>query len=150
VLPILEYGLGTLTFTITEMKKLEGVQKKITKSICFSIYTEWVHGYENRLKLLNLMSVGNRYFYKIVQIIGKHKLKQGYTPYSVDNVTFKDTRLDGTMASLPFTRLHHTDHWVINTAVTEYNKLPVTIRNLNKFNEFRKACKEHYLKKSQQ
>jgi hypothetical protein len=147
VLPVLEYGLGTLTLTITEMRKMEGVQKKITKSICFSLHGEWVHGYQNRLTLLHLMSIQNRYHYKIVQIIGKHKLKQGHIPYSVEKVTFKETRLDGMVASLPFTRLHHTDQWVIHTAATEYNKLPVAIRNLETLSEFKKECKNYYLHK---
>jgi hypothetical protein len=148
VLPILEYGVATFTPTASDMQKIEMVQKKITKSITFHLHKEVISGYHNRLSRLKLMSIQNRFYFKIVQMIFKQKIGWGYIASSIETVVFKDVRVEGNIASVPFTRLRHTDQWVISTAVDQFNKLPRYIREGEHFSKFKRECRLYYLNSS--
>lgn len=148
VLPVLEYGLCTITLSQTDMNRLERVQKKISKSISYHLCQDGIQGYNNRLQRLNLMSITNRYYFRLTQMIAKRKFNYSSLPLTVNVVTFKATRTDGEIAQFPFTSLHHTDKWVVCTAVTEYNRLPKTIRGLGKLSLFKQHCRSHYYTKS--
>jgi len=59
ILPILEYSNLCLTYNSTQSDRLEKIQKRITKFICFRLNKYYLN-YDQRLEFLNMFSKTER------------------------------------------------------------------------------------------
>ena len=73
ILPILEYSNLCLTYTLTQSKRIESVQKRITKFICMKNGV-FDMKYEQRLKYLKIDSLEKRRHKQILRLLQKIRI----------------------------------------------------------------------------
>ena len=79
ILPILEYSNLCLTLTESQSIRLEKIQRKITKFLCFKL-NQNVFNYEERLKFLNIQSLEKRRKIQALKVLFRIKINTKNVP----------------------------------------------------------------------
>ena len=144
ILPILEYSNLCLVYTKTQSDRLEKVQRKITRYICFRLGKTDLK-YEERLRFLNLESLEVRRKIQILKIV--FKIKQNSPKIRTDwlnQIQFYETSRNGTYCKTTMNRISLSDKYIFNYSVVLFNSLPIFIRNENCFNKFLLYLKQFF------
>ena len=129
ILPILEYSNLCLTYNKTQSKRLESVQKRITKYICVKEGNLELK-YEQRLNHLKIESLEKRRNKQILKLL--QKIKIGFKDISekwINEIEFYENSRHGTFAKIRFNRLTKTDKNIFDFSIKLFNNLPKHIRN---------------------
>ena len=141
IIPITEFCNTSYVLNITQTMKIEKIQKKITKQICFKASNIY-NTYEERLKLLDIKSLESRRKYSVIKIVYKcvnncvgipHEWKQMYK--------FNDNQRNGKILYKPFSRNAFSQKNFFNYSIDLFNSLPKTLRNEIHLKTFLINCK---------
>ena len=136
VLPILEYHNMCVMFTETQSKRLESVQKRVTKFICFKFNKTYLK-YDKRLELLNIDSLLIRRKLQLLKTI--FKIKMNFTNISENwknELIFYESSRNGVFCKINLNRINLSDKYIFDYCVKLFNCLPLDVRNECKFNTF--------------
>ena len=132
--PILEFANLSIVMTQTQSDRLESIQRKVTKYICFKKGNSFLT-YEERLTICGIFSLKKRRDIQILKMVfksirGLHKIKD---KFANDFIVYESSR-NGLFCRIP-TNYNQKDFVVF--AAKLFNSLPKCIRNeksLTKFN----------------
>ncbi len=137
ILPILEFSCIGWSPNITQIKRIENVQRRVTKFICNKL-AKFDIPYLERLKVLNMLSLEIRRKVKMLIIVQKVKMKNELIPTSwLSKFNFKDTYRYGPKIDLKKTRINFCDKSFFVDSSIFYNELPKEIREIEKINVFK-------------
>lgn len=141
VLPILEYSNLSFCPTKSQYDRLESVQKKVSKYICYKLGYDSLN-YSQRLKILDIYSLEKRR--KIQYLKMFYKLIYNFQGICKNWMTFlecRKTTRHGLIVKTSFNRLKLTDKLFFKYTSSLFNSLPFEIRNINSFSLFvNKLC----------
>ena len=144
ILPILEYSNLCVVYNTTQSDRLEKVQRKITRYICFRLGKSDLK-YEERLKFLNLESLESRRKTQILKIV--FRIKQNSPKIRTDwlnQLQFYETSRNGTYCKTTRNRISLSDKYIFNYSVVLFYSLPIFIRNEKCFNRFLMHLKQYF------
>ena len=123
ILSILENCNLGIFLSKTNCHRLECVQKKVTKFVCYKLGKNDLK-YEDRLKYLSLNSLEDRKFIRGLKFLKKIKNNDQSIPQSwKESIVFENTR-NGILCKIPKTRLHKCDeHFFINVSKNVRNSI---------------------------
>ena len=132
--PILEFANLSLVMTQTQSDRIESIQRKITKHICFLKGNSYLK-YEERLTFCEIFSLKKRREMQTLKLVFKtlnrlHKIRNKFS----ENFVFYESSRNGVFCRLP-TDYNQKDFFVFASKL--FNRLPKVIRNeksLTKFN----------------
>jgi hypothetical protein len=134
-----------MIFNETQSKRVEKVQKKITKFICLKSGKTYL-SYEQRLEFLNIDSLEIRRKLQILKTIFKIKYKFCDIKNEWFNeLCFYESTRNGTYCKINLNRICLVDKEFFNYCIKLYNGLPKFIRNESKLSKFMKNCKNYLL-----
>ena len=144
ILPLIEFNNPCLLLNVTQNQKIEKIQKKVTKQICYKM-SETCLDYNQRLKLLNLESLESRRKYSVIKMLYK----------SINNFTeipnhwksmykINENQRNGKLLYKPFNRNCFSDKNVFIYLIDLFNSLPKNIRNQINSNSFLTNCKTFF------
>ena len=133
ILPILEYTNLCLTYTKSQCDRIEKVQKRITKFICFKL-KKCLLKYEERLKFLKLHSLKKRREIQILKIVFKIRTKSSKICENwLSEIEFYESKRNGILCRVPLKRIELVEKYLFNNAIKLFNDLPINVRNETKF-----------------
>ena len=135
ILPILEFINLSIVLTQTQCLRLESIQRKITKYICYKLSKSHL-SYEERLKQLEINSLEKRRKIQILIIVFKIRFKlKGYQNKWQNEFEFYETTRNGVFCK---TYLHKTicDKNIFIYASNLFNSLPKNIKSDNNYRNF--------------
>ena len=133
ILPIIEYSNLCFTPTQTQLYKIEKIQKKISKYICFKLNKTNLN-YSDRLKALNLISLKKRREVQILKLIHNttYKYKANCANW-FENLTLYKRSRNGNFLKCCKNRIVLTDKCIFNYGTKLFNNLPKIVRNFYYF-----------------
>ena len=135
LLPILEYSNLCLTLTKTQTERIEIIQKKITRYICFKNNLPYLN-YINRLSFLNLKMLKTRRLIQTMKFF--YKIKVCFPTISqnlIEQVNFVMNN-NNCLAIIKQNRIQLSDKYLLNYCCNIFNDLPIILRNENNFGIF--------------
>ena len=132
--PILEFSNLSIVLTQTQSDKLESVQRKVTKYICFKS-NKIDLSYDDRLKYLKMPSLKKRREIQVLGLVYKtlnnlFKIKNKYS----NHLTFYETSRNGIFCKIP-TNYKTKDFFIFSAKL--FNSLPKYVRNEKHFSKFK-------------
>ena len=132
--PILEFANLSLVMTQTQSDRIESIQRKVTKHICFLKGNSYLR-YEERLIFCKIFSLKKRREMQTLKLVfktlnGLHKISDKFS----DHFVFYESSRNGVFCRLP-TNYNQKDFFVFASKL--FNRLPKVIRiekSLTKFN----------------
>ena len=132
ILPIIEYSNSCWTPNQSQSIKIEKIQKKITKYICFKM-GKIDSSYDQRLDFLQINSLKYRRDLKSLKLMHKIKSKSNDIP----NHWFNYFNFYETSRNRILIKTHLTsDKFYFNHCIKLFNESPIFMRNDNNFNSF--------------
>ena len=144
ILPIIEYNNTCLTLNLTQNKKIESIQRSITKQICHKMNLN-EYNYTQRLEALNISSLECRRNVRTLKILFKciHDFN-GVPNHWKDFYSILRNDRNGRIIDKPKTRNNFCDKNFFIHSIQLFNSLPIDIRNENNLNLFLTKCQHFY------
>jgi hypothetical protein len=137
ILPILEFSNIGWSLNISQTKRIESVQGRVTKFICNKL-GKFEISYSERLKELNLLSLEFRRKVKMLTIVQKVKIEHELIPTSwLYKFNFKETYRYGFKIDIKKMRINFCDKSFFNKSEILYNELSKEIRDIENINAFK-------------
>ena len=144
IFAVIEYCSLCYNHNMTQTIKLERIQKRITRDICFKKFNKKLK-YEERLKELNMTSLQTRRKLNVLKVVFKcvHDFEE--MPYNwKNNYIISDNTRNGILIVKPNTRNTFCDKDFFIFSINLFNNLPKFIRNETKLNVFLTKCQKFY------
>jgi len=140
ILPKIEYCTSAIVLSKTQSDKIESIQRKITRDICYKTNFR-DQSYCDRLLYLKLDSLEMRRKIKILKTIFMLKYEKVNHLYHLKSrYNFVNTR-NGCKIEKPFSRTNICDKNFLIHSIDLFNNLPIDARNEYKLSMFISKCK---------
>jgi hypothetical protein len=128
ILPILEFSSLSWFANETNLVRIEKVQKRITKFICYKL-EKLRPPYKERLTLLKIDSLRTRRFMKRMALIKKIRNKYKFIPQNWLNFFNFKSKRNGTFLEIEFSRIKKYEQHIFKIICNDFNELPQTLRD---------------------
>lgn len=144
ILPIAEYGMKSFVLNLTQTKKLESIQRKIFKQICYKMKI-FNYNYNQRLKLLNITSLECRRNVSILKTVFKCLNNFGnVSNHWKSHYIIANNDRNGIHIIKPKTRNIFCDKNFFVHSINLFNDLPKDVRNETNINKFLSECEIYF------
>ncbi len=143
ILPLIDYCSVCLVPNNIQIEKIEKIQRKITKYICYKMSKKV--DYKERLKILNLCSLNTRRQINVLKIVFKCLDNYNEIPIRWRNkfIISQNVR-NGRLIVRPKTRNYFCDKNLFCNSIDLFNALPKDIRNETNLKCFLTKCEKFY------
>ena len=144
LIPIIEYCNTAFIPNITQNKRIESIQRKVTKYICRKMHKNIE--YNLRLKLLNLKTLESRRKISVLKMVFKSIYDFSDIPYHwKSRFELSNNNRNGIMICKPKTRINCCDKNFFTFSIDLFNSMPMYIRNESSYKCFLTKCNDFLL-----